>query len=113
MKGHAKPSRRRLSLRGSSSRRPKHKGTSYVKRLSFNNQDPIWHDGFHLEDEEENHPHEPHRGILQYHRQFRPHESADLIIEFPDIGHKIYNFAFDRSRCFDPAGAEVLDYRRM
>jgi hypothetical protein len=85
----------------------------YVKRLSFNNQDPIWHDGFHLEDEEENHSDEPHRGILQYHRQFRPHESADLIIEFPNIGHKIYNFAFDRSRCFDPAGAEVLDYRRM
>jgi hypothetical protein len=83
----------------------------YVKRLSFNNQDPIWHDGFHLEDEKETH--QPRHGILQYHRQFKPHEGADLIIELPNIGHTIYNFDFDRSRCFDPAGAEVLDHNRM
>jgi hypothetical protein len=81
----------------------------YIKRLSFNNQDPIWHDGFGLEDEEAP-ANEPHRGVFLYHQKSKPHERADLIIEFPDLGHKIWNFSFDRSNCFDPPDAEVLPY---
>src|ERR1700686_3219905 len=40
----------------------------YIKCLSFNNQDPIWHEGFRLEDEETPKD-EPHRGVFLYHRQ--------------------------------------------
>ena len=83
----------------------------YVKRLSFNNPTPIWHEGFHLEDKSELSSDEPHRGILLYHRNFKPHEHADLIIELPDIGHTISNFAFDRTYCFDPAGADIITCR--
>lgn len=79
----------------------------YVKRLSFNNPDPIWHYGFDLDDCE-NDLEEPHRGILEYHRRSRPHDSADLIVELPAVGHTIRDFSFDRSHCFDPPGAEVL-----
>jgi hypothetical protein len=62
----------------------------YVKRLSFNNQDPMWHHGFEIEGEAPKD--EPHRGIVLYHQKSKPHERADLIIELPDIGHEIYNF---------------------
>lgn len=78
----------------------------YVKRLSFNNQDPIWHHGFQIEGEPPED--EPHRGIILYHKKSKPHERADLIIELPDIGHKISSFAFDRAHCFDPLGAEIV-----
>jgi hypothetical protein len=80
----------------------------YVKRLSFNSTDPIWHMGFDLDDEDATPTEEPHRGILEYHRLFKPHARANLIIELPEEGHTIYNFAFDRGRCFDPADAKVL-----
>jgi hypothetical protein len=61
----------------------------YVKRLSFNNTNPIWHGGFWLEDEDETPPYEPHHGIVQYHREFSPHERADLI----SAGRKTYSSA--------------------
>jgi hypothetical protein len=80
----------------------------YVKRLSFNNPDPIWHDGFHLEDEEQKPDNEPHHGICEYHRASKPHERADLIIELRETGHTIYSFDFERSMCFDLPGAELL-----
>ena len=83
----------------------------YVKRLSFNNQDPMWHHGFEIEAEAPKD--EPHRGIVQYHQQTKPHERADVIIELPDEGHKIWTVKFDRGNCFDPPGAEVLPYGRV
>jgi hypothetical protein len=83
----------------------------YVKRLSFNNQNPIWHEGFHIEDEQELPSIEPYRGILLYHRKYKPHDRADLIIELPNIGYTISNFTFDRTNCFDPAGADIIPCR--
>jgi hypothetical protein len=55
----------------------------YVKRLS--NSTGIWHDGFHLEDYE-NDPSRPNgcelsKNELQYHSMTRPHERADVIFE--------------------------------
>jgi hypothetical protein len=82
----------------------------YIKRLSFNNPDPTWHEGFGLEDEETP-TDEPHRGVFLYHQRSKPHQRADLIIEIPDLGHRILNFSFDRRKCFDPPGAKVLPYR--
>jgi hypothetical protein len=81
----------------------------YVKRLSFNNQNPMWHHGFEIEDEVPED--EPHRGIVLYHQKSKPHERADLIIELPDMGHEIWNFKFDRGHCFDPLGAEIVPHR--
>ena len=78
----------------------------YVKRLSFNNQHPIWHPGLHLEGEAPER--EAHRSIFLYHQKSKPHERADLIVELPQTGYKICNFAFDRGLCFDPLGAEVI-----
>jgi hypothetical protein len=80
----------------------------YVKRLSFNNQDPMWHHGFDIEGEAPKR--EPHRSIVLYHQKSKPHERANLIIELPDIGHKILTFTFDRGHCFDPLGAEIVPY---
>jgi hypothetical protein len=79
----------------------------YIKRLSFNNQNnPLWHPGFAIEDEAPED--EPHRGIVLYHQRSKPHERADLIIELPEEGHTISNFAFDRGGCSDPLGAEII-----
>jgi hypothetical protein len=79
----------------------------YIKRLSFNNQDnPLWHHGFAIEHEAPED--EPHRGIVLYHQRSKPHERADLIIELPEEGHTISNFAFDRGGCMDPLGAEII-----
>jgi hypothetical protein len=75
----------------------------YVKRLSFNNQNPMWHPGFEIEDEAPED--EPHRGIVLYHQKSKPHERADLIIELPETGHTISTF---RGHCFDPPGAEII-----
>jgi hypothetical protein len=82
----------------------------YIKRLSFNNPDPMWSEGFNLEGGE-GPTDEPNRGVFLYHQQFKPHERADLIIEFPSIDHRILNISFDRRNCFDPPGAVVLPYR--
>jgi hypothetical protein len=62
--------------------------------------------------EEEAPKDEPHRRIVQYHQQTKPHERADVIIELADEGHKIWTAKFDRGNCFDPPGAEVLPYGR-
>ena len=78
----------------------------YIKRLSFNTQAPIWHEGFHLEEEVPTK--EVDRSIHMYHNRVRSHETADLIIELPEIGHLMREGRFDRSRCFDPLGAEVI-----
>jgi hypothetical protein len=80
----------------------------YVKRLSFNNVDPMWHEGLRLEEGEDAPSLEPHRGIFEYHRSHKPHERPDLILELPDTGHTIYRFGFERSFCFDPPDAEVV-----
>ncbi|WP_441254300.1 hypothetical protein [Bradyrhizobium sp. 613_E4_N2_2] len=80
---------------------------TYVRRLSFNNQyHPLWHNGFAIEDEPPKD--EPHRGIVLYHKKAKPHERADLIIELPEEGHTISNFAFNRDHLSDPPGAEVI-----
>jgi hypothetical protein len=72
----------------------------YVKRLSFNNVDPTWAGGYNLEDDP---PYlEPHRSVHLYHLTHRPHETADLIIEWPEEGHTLPSAPFSRSRCFDP-----------
>jgi hypothetical protein len=78
----------------------------YIKRLSFNNPSPIWHNGFYLEDEAPEQ--EVHRSIHLYHNRVKPHETADLIIELPDIGHSMTEGGFDRHMCFDPPGAKVI-----
>ncbi|CAN0477881.1 unnamed protein product, partial [Phaeothamnion confervicola] len=54
----------------------------YIKRLSFNKEDPIWHDGISLEREAP--IKEAHRSIHLYHNRVKPHETANLIIELPD-----------------------------
>jgi hypothetical protein len=84
----------------------------YIKRLSFNNPDPIWHEGLELEDELGKSLGELHLGLLLYHKSFKPHEHADLIVELPSSGHTISSFAFDRSFCFDPIGADIVPYQR-
>ena len=78
----------------------------YIKRLSFNTQAPIWHEGFHLEEEVPTK--EVNRSIHMYHNRVRPHETADLIIELPETGHLMTEGRFDRSMCFDPLGVEVI-----
>ena len=77
----------------------------YIKRLSFNNRNPIWQEGLWFEQDEP--ANEPRRSIVEYHKQFKPHESADLIIELPEDGHSIPDFSFDRGLCFDPPGADI------
>jgi hypothetical protein len=77
----------------------------YVKRLSFNNFDPIWHGAFDLEGAPP--ANEIHRSVHLYHQRAKPHETADLIIELPDFGHSMMNRKFSREMCFDPPGAEV------
>lgn len=74
--------------------------TIYVKRLSFNNVDPIWHEGYHLENDPPQI--EPHRSVHCYHNRFMPHMNSDLIVEFPEDGHRLPSVPFSRERCFDP-----------
>jgi hypothetical protein len=78
----------------------------YVKRLSFNDRDPIWHEGINLDDSLPEH--EIARSINEYHRRTKPHLKADLIIEFPERGHTITPDTFDRASCFDPPGSEII-----
>ena len=78
----------------------------YVKRLSFNNWDPIWHEGFHLEEELPNY--EIRRSLVAYHQANAPHLLADLIVEFPDKGHSITPGEYSRDLCFDPPDAELF-----
>jgi hypothetical protein len=72
----------------------------YVKMLSFNNIDPIWHVGFNLEDEPP--INEPDRSVHLYHLKCQPHMKADLIVEFPGDLHRLPKVPFSRERCFDP-----------
>jgi hypothetical protein len=77
----------------------------YVKQLSFNNRDPIWHDAIWLE---EGPPQEePHRSAHIYHANARPHERADLIIEIPQELHRLPSGGFSRNMCFDPPNSTV------
>lgn len=78
----------------------------YIKRLSFNNWDPIWHEGLHLEEDLPSH--EIRRSLILYHQKALPHLSADLIVELPDSGHSMSPGKFSRDWCFDPPGAEHL-----
>jgi hypothetical protein len=78
----------------------------YVKRLSFNNWDPVWSEGYNLIDEAPTK--EIHRSIHDYHNRMRPHETADLIIEMPELLHSITPGAYSRDRCFDPPGSELI-----
>jgi hypothetical protein len=78
----------------------------YVKRLSFNSVDPVWHAGFNLEDDPPSN--EPHRSVHHYHLTHEPHMKADLIVEFPDDGHRFWRVPFSRERCFDPPNSVVV-----
>ena len=78
----------------------------YVKRLSFNSPNPLWHRGFDIDDDVPED--EPRRSIVLYHNRYKPHERADLIVELPEEGHTISSLAFDRRLCFDPLGAEII-----
>jgi hypothetical protein len=80
----------------------------YVKMLSFNGGNPIWHAGFNLE----NAPPmiEPHRSVHAYHLKRVPHMNADLIVEFPDEeGYLLPEAPFSRERCLDPENSVVVD----
>jgi hypothetical protein len=79
----------------------------YVKRLSFNSTDPAWHMGFELDDEPPNN--EPDRSVHFYHTKFLPHIDADLIVEFPEEGHRLPEANFSRERCFDPINSVIMD----
>src|ERR1700730_2621273 len=79
----------------------------YIKRLSFNNRDPLWHDGFRLEEAPPKD--EPHRSVQFYHMRIRPHENADLIIELPQEGHALRAESFSRDFCFDPPNSTVAE----
>lgn len=81
----------------------------YVKRLSFNNADPVWHEGLNLEDDPP--VGEVHRSIRLYHNEIRPHEAPDLIVELPEDGHSMTSGKFSRDRCFDPQDSEVVEFR--
>ena len=59
----------------------------YVKRLSFNNQHPIWHPGLHLEGEAPER--EAHRSIFLYHQKSKPHERADQSSSCLRLGTKL------------------------
>jgi hypothetical protein len=84
------------------------RGTSiYVKRLSFNSVDPVWHAGFNLEDDPP--LKEPHRSVHYYHLMHEPHMNADLIVEFPEDGHRLWRITFSRDRCFDPSDRVLID----
>lgn len=78
----------------------------YVKRLSFNNVDPIWHEGVNLQEEAP--VNEPHRSVHAYHLKYAPHMKPDLIVEFPEDGHRLPNVPFSRERCFDPPNSVVV-----
>lgn len=73
----------------------------YVKRLSFNATNPAWSEGYNLEDDPPE-P-EPHRSVHHYHLRCRPHETAQIIIEWPENGHELPKGPFSRERCFDPS----------
>jgi hypothetical protein len=83
----------------------------YVKRLSFNNADPIWHGGLNLEEEAPSN--QFHRSIHLYHKGVKPHEKADLIIEMPEEGHCMTNAGYGRDFCLDPSNASVEVHSRM
>jgi hypothetical protein len=72
----------------------------YVKQLSFNNPDPIWHDGLTLDDPPPQI--EPHRSGHIYHMQAQPHMTADMIVELPQEGHFLPSGSFSHEMCFDP-----------
>jgi hypothetical protein len=79
----------------------------YVKKLSFNNVDPIWHVGYNLEDEPPTD--EPHRSVHLYHLNTLPHMNADLIVEYPEEFHRLPKMPFSRERCFDPSNSIIMD----
>ena len=53
----------------------------YVKRLSENIDDDVWHCGYDIEsfEEGEKQHQEPYISDLKYHSRVRPHERADLV----------------------------------
>ncbi len=73
----------------------------YVKRLSFNAIEPIWHMELRLEDEPP--INEPDRSVHLYHLKVLPHMNADLIVEFPEDLHRLPKVAYSRERYFDPS----------
>ena len=79
----------------------------YVKQLSFSSVDPIWHVGFHLEDEPPTD--EPHRSVHLYHLSLLPHMNADLIVEYPEEFDRLLKVSFSREHCFDPTNSVVVD----
>ncbi len=58
----------------------------YIKRLRILLGDRGWPYGFDIDDEEHSPPGENplERSIRLYHREYRPHEAADLIVNVPD-----------------------------
>jgi hypothetical protein len=82
----------------------------YVKQLSFNTSDPVWHEGFNFEDEPP--MIEPHRSVHAYHLKYAPHMNADLIVEFPEDGHLLPEVPFSRERCFDPKNSVIVGRSR-
>jgi hypothetical protein len=78
----------------------------YVKRLSFNTIDPIWHTGLRLEDEPP--INEPDRSVHLYHLKVLPHMNADLIVESPEDLHRLPKVAYSRERCFDPSNSVMV-----
>jgi hypothetical protein len=59
----------------------------YLKRLSFSTPNwPYWH---HDPDVEETPSRALEKSIHEYHLRFRPHETADLVLEIPEEGHSL------------------------
>ena len=79
----------------------------YVKQLSFNSVDPIWHVGINLEDDPPTD--EPHRSVHLYHMNCLPHMNADLIVEYPEEFHRLPDVRYSRERCFDPSNSVTVD----
>jgi hypothetical protein len=79
----------------------------YVKRLSFSAIDPIWHEGFRLEDDPPTK--EPERSVYLYHNRVLPHMNADLIVEFPEDLHRLPEVPYSRERCFDPPNSVIVE----
>jgi hypothetical protein len=61
----------------------------YIKRLRILLGDRGWSYGFDIDDEEHSSPGEDpiERSIRLYHREYRPHEAAYLIVNVPDEEH--------------------------
>jgi hypothetical protein len=72
----------------------------YVKRSSYSSNMPMWHLGLHLEDAPPKM--ELDRSIHIYHKEVKPHRTAELIGELPTVDYPMSEGKIDRTFCFDP-----------